>query len=269
MGAWREGEVELSLTIHAARSTVFRFFTDPVRFARWWAAPGGGMATIEPRVGGEVRIEYHGGGAVMSGRVVELVADERFVFTWGYEKGTDAVGAGASRVEIVLKDSDEGTVLTLRHTGLPTPEQRVGHRFGWRHYLSCMAVECARDQFGETMPRAIAGWFEAWSTADASERGAVLGRCVAEDVELRDAFSCVRGAGELNDHITNARRHMPGLTLGAAGAPQLVHGFVRSAWRTTAPDGKVVFAGVNFVTLDADGRVKRVVGFWDGPMVGA
>jgi len=261
----RAGEVTLSMTIHAAPETVFRFFTDPARFARWWAAPGGGKATIEPRVGGAVRIEYVGGGAVMAGKVLEIDEPRRFVFTWGYEKGNDAVAAGSSRVEIALKEVSEGTLLTLTHSGLPTPEQRAGHRTGWRHYLSCMAVECARDQHGETMTRVVAGWYEAWTTADAAARRSVLGECCADDVELRDAFAAVRGIDELNDHIGNALKHMPGLKLQAAGAPQQVHGFVRSAWKTAGPDGKVVFGGVNFVALAPSGKIARVVGFWNGP----
>ncbi len=259
------GEVALAMTIHATPATVFKFFTDPARFARWWAAPGGGKATIEPRVGGAVRIEYQGGRAVMAGEVLEIDEPRRFVFSWGYESGNDAVRAGSTRVEITLAAVPDGTALTLRHLNLPTLEQRAGHRLGWRHYLSCMAVECAREQFGETMPRAVAGWFEAWTTADAGARRAMLARCCEDDVELRDAFACVRGVDELNDHIGNALKHMPGMKLESAGAPQLVHGFVRSAWRTAGPDGKTAFAGVNFVRLAPSGKIAGVVGFWDGP----
>ena len=51
------GGVVLAMTIHATPATVFRFFMDPARFVRWWAAPGSGKATIEPRrLGGADRV---------------------------------------------------------------------------------------------------------------------------------------------------------------------------------------------------------------------
>ena len=40
--------LEREILIHAGRETVFRFFTDSERFARWWG-PG---SRIEPRVAG-------------------------------------------------------------------------------------------------------------------------------------------------------------------------------------------------------------------------
>lgn len=260
--------VELSMTIHATPATVFRFFTDPARFARWWAGPGGGKATIEPRVGGAVRIEYQGGRSVMAGRVLEIDEPRRFVFSWGYESGNDAVRAGSTRVEITLEAVAEGTALTLRHLGLPTPEQRAGHRLGWRHSLSCMAAECSRDQFAGALPGVLGAWFEAWGTDDPGARRGALGRCAGADIEMRDAFACVRGLDDLSDHIGNARRHMPGLALVAAGAPDLVHGFVRFPWKTAAPDGTVVISGVNVGTLGPDGLLRRVVGFWNAPGAG-
>ena len=118
------------------------------------------------------------------------------------------------------------------------------------------------------MAGTVAGWYEAWTTGDGAARRAVLGRCCEDDVEMRDAFACVLGVDELNDHIGNALKHMPGMKLESAGAAQLVHGFVRSPWKTTGPDGRVAFAGANFVRLAPSGRIAAVVGFWDGPAAG-
>ncbi|CAG0997573.1 hypothetical protein PHYC_02662 [Phycisphaerales bacterium] len=257
-----DGVVEFDIVIHARPSTVFRFFTDPARFARWWSAPGGGRATIDPRVGGAVRIEYQGDRAVMAGKVLEIVPERRFVFSWGYEKGNDAVAPGASRVEITLAEVAEGTRLTLRHLDLPTPEQQHGHEQGWRHYASCMARECAQDEFGERAGPAVEAWARAWNTTDPAARRAALAECVAPDVEFRDAFSAVRGLDVLNDHIGNATKHMPGMKLELAGPPRLCHAFVRFAWRVVGPDGKAAFSGENFGRFSPDGRLSLVVGFW-------
>lgn len=260
----REEVVELVTYIRATPGTVFRFFSDPERFARWWSAPGGGRATIEPRVGGAVRIEY-GNGAVMSGRVVEIVPERRFVLTWGYERGNDAVPEGQSRVEFTLDAAPGGTRLTLRHSGLPGAEQQRGHELGWRHYASCMASECAAEELGPRVAPAAEAWRKAWAETDPAARRAALAECCETDMEFLDAYSALVGIDELCDHIGNAQRHTPGLDLLYQGPPQFVQGFARIAWRLARQsDGRQAFAGANYFELSAAGKIRRLVGFWDG-----
>src|SRR5207249_2579040 len=64
--------LDRTVEIRARPATVFRFFTDPARWARWW----GEGSTIDPIVGGAVRIVYPGGERV-SGVVRELVPEQR------------------------------------------------------------------------------------------------------------------------------------------------------------------------------------------------
>jgi uncharacterized protein YndB with AHSA1/START domain len=256
--------VERSVVIHARRATVFRFFTDPARFARWWAGPGGGIATIDPRPGGSVRIEYHGGRAVMSGTVVESTPDERFVFTWGYEKGNDAVPPGSSRVEVTLTDHPEGTLLRLRHTGLPNIEQVQGHNGGWRHYLAVVASECAAEA-NAGVPQTVALWFEAWATADSNARGALLQRCLEDDAEFRDAFSAAAGIDEINAHISNARQHMPGVTLAPEGSVACSHGYAKIAWTMSGVPAMGTIDGTNVFRVAPSGKLRAVIGFWNTP----
>lgn len=257
-------DVDRSVVIHARRSTVFRFFTDPARFARWWGGPGGGVATIDPRPGGRVRIEYHGGRAVMMGAVVELVLDERIVFTWGYEQGNEAVPTGASRVEVTLADHPDGTLLRLRHTGLPNAEQVQGHNGGWRHYLAVVASECAGEA-NAAVPQTIALWFEAWATDDSSVRRAALERCLEDGAEFRDAFSAAAGIDEINAHIDNARRHMPGVTLTAQGAVACSHGYAKTAWTMAGMPGMGAIDGTDFFRIGPSGKLRAVIGFWNLP----
>jgi hypothetical protein len=66
--------------------------------------------------------------------------------------GFDAVSAaalppGRSRVEIELEPKDGGTLLRLRHRGLPTtaraPFTPDEHGKRWAHYLAQLAKQCA------------------------------------------------------------------------------------------------------------------------------
>ncbi|HUK17529.1 MAG TPA: SRPBCC domain-containing protein, partial [Bryobacteraceae bacterium] len=66
--------LDRTLVIQAAPETVFAFFTDSARWARWWGAG----STIDARPGGQMTIRYPTGVEV-SGDVVEVEAPRRIV----------------------------------------------------------------------------------------------------------------------------------------------------------------------------------------------
>ena len=68
------------------------------------------------------------------GEMVELAPNKRVVFTFGWEKGGDALPPGSSTVEIALVEDGDGTIVRLSHRGL-TAEQAAGHKEGWEHFL--------------------------------------------------------------------------------------------------------------------------------------
>lgn len=122
-----------SVRIAAVPETVFPFFTDPERLVRWM----GKTATLDPRPGGAFRVDY-GKGDVAAGTYREVDPPRRLVLTWGWEAAGDPVPPGASTVEIDLAPDGDGTLLTLRHSGLPV-ESRAGHAEGWDHFLERLA----------------------------------------------------------------------------------------------------------------------------------
>src|SRR5206468_989009 len=97
------------ITIEADRATVFRFFTDPERWAKWW----GTGSTIDARPGGALVIRYPDG-TEARGDVVEVAPPERIVFTYGYASGKP-IAAGSSRVTIRLETKGAGTRLIFKH----------------------------------------------------------------------------------------------------------------------------------------------------------
>jgi uncharacterized protein YndB with AHSA1/START domain len=66
--------IDRDVVICATRATVFRYFTDPERWALWW----GKGSRLDPRPGGEVFIQYPNGQSAQ-GSVVEIDAPNRFV----------------------------------------------------------------------------------------------------------------------------------------------------------------------------------------------
>lgn len=138
MGATQESDaVELEVRIAARPETVFSFFTDPAKMTRW----KGISATLEPRNDGVYRVDINGRN-IARGQYLEVVPYSRLVFTWGWEGEGSPLPPGSSTVEVTLIPDGNGTIVRLRHFGLPA-DQRDAHAEGWNHYLPRLAIAAA------------------------------------------------------------------------------------------------------------------------------
>lgn len=98
-------------------------------------------AELDPTPGGAFRIDVDGE-HFASGRFLEVDAPHRVVMTWGWE-GSDTVHPGSTTVEITLVPDGDGTLLRLRHSELPSEEERTNHREGWKRYVGTLATRLA------------------------------------------------------------------------------------------------------------------------------
>jgi uncharacterized protein YndB with AHSA1/START domain len=129
--------VQREVRIQASPQTVFAFLTDPAKMVRWM----GTQATLDPNPGGVYHVNVTGRERVR-GQVVEVVANTRLVFTWGWEDGMFPVPPGTSTVEITLEPDGDGTLLRLTHRDLPQ-DMRAFHGLGWQHALGRLAIAAA------------------------------------------------------------------------------------------------------------------------------
>ena len=117
-------EIRREIHIDASPATVFALLTDAERMRTWLAEE----VLARPEPGGIFRLADRSGAAI-EGRYVEVVPDRRIVFTWG---GVEGLAPGESTVEITLEPARGGTLLELRHYGLP-PRAFDAHDLGWLH----------------------------------------------------------------------------------------------------------------------------------------
>ena len=129
--------VEREIRIDARPETVFPYFTDPAKMVRW----KGKSATLDPRPGGIFRVDITGRD-VARGEYVQVVPPSVVVFTWGWEGEGSAVPPGSSTVEVSLIPDGDGTIVRLRHLGLPA-DQGDPHAEGWDHYMPRLAAAAA------------------------------------------------------------------------------------------------------------------------------
>ena len=70
---------------------------------------------------------------------VEVVPNERVVFTFGWDVPEHPIPAGSTTVTITLIPDGDKTRVQLVHSGLPA-DAHADHRHGWDHFLSRLAV---------------------------------------------------------------------------------------------------------------------------------
>lgn len=250
-----EHVLERTIVICAERDTVFRFFKTSKHFADWW----GTGSTIEGKAGGKVHIRYPNG-VIASGEVVEIIENERIVFTYGYESGKP-MPAGSSRVTFILRDHPDGTELRLRHE-FSDAATLEAHIPGWRYQLALFANVAAKEQhahFAETADQ----YFQLWSLNDPAKRGAILEKIAVPDVRFSDLYGCVNTRDDFNAHVGAVQIHMPGLSLTRKGDPQQCQGMALVSWEARQKDGSAAGSGTNVFQLTGDGRIRRITGFWN------
>jgi uncharacterized protein YndB with AHSA1/START domain len=246
--------LDRTVTIAARRETVFRYFTDSARFAAWW----GEGSTIEPHQGGAVRIRFPNA-IEAGGEVLEIAPPERVVFSYGFASG-QPMPIGASRVTITLRETADGTLVSLRHE-LPSAEVRDEHVQGWRYQLSVFANVVAREEHAGLGPLTDR-FFACWAETDAGKRRAELAEVALPSLAFRDPYSCTSGIDDLVAHIAASQRFMPGIVLSREGEPRSCQGVALVDWSVKGPDGSPRAKGTNVFELAKDGRIARVTGLW-------
>lgn len=142
--------VRLQRTIPAPPHEVYRAWLEPA-FLQQWMVPGLDVtrAEVDPRVGGHLRIWHADAGSDVGGfecEIVELVADQRLVFRWGFVGPERAAGPVYDSLLTITLRTAEGnaTTLTLVHerlddlaAAMPDIAESVEH--GWALVLEKLA----------------------------------------------------------------------------------------------------------------------------------
>lgn len=124
----QERVVELNVRLPAPPADVFPYLIDPQLYVRWQ----GVKADLDPRPGGLFRV-WMDEATVARGEYLEVLPPSKVVFTWGWENNP-AIPPGSTTVELTIAADGDGSILTLRHFGLPDDAAAAMHREGWTHF---------------------------------------------------------------------------------------------------------------------------------------
>ena len=127
-------ELVREIVIGASPQTIFPFLIDPAQHVLWM----GTEAELEPHPGGNYRVlarGIHPG----TGEFLEVLPNQKVVFTFGWDEPHHPIPPGSTQVEITLFAEGEKTRVRLTHRGLPD-DALADHENGWDFYLNRLAI---------------------------------------------------------------------------------------------------------------------------------
>ena len=114
----------------------------------------------------------------------------------------------------------------------------------------------------ETLTSCIDLYIDMWNEEDADKRAALIDAAWAEDASYLDPLLAAEGHDGLSEMVANVHGHYPGYRFRRRSDVNVHHDRVRFAWDLVKPDGEVFVAGVDVGELAADGRLRRITGFF-------
>ncbi len=105
----------------------------------------------------------------------------------------------------------------------------------------------------------------AWSDPDPQHRRALLHRVWADSATYTDPTVHAAGADDLLAHIDAVLARRPGARVVRTSRVDVHHGLARFAWHVVQADGSTLPEGPDLAELTAEGRIRRIIGFF-GPL---
>ena len=126
-------ELTREVRVKAEPSTIYSLLVEPGQQS--WL---GTDVEFDARPGGVYKVRV-GGDHPALGEFVEVVADEKIVFTFGWAEPGHPIPSGSTKVAITLIPEGDETLVRLVHSGLPD-DAISDHGDGWQHFLDRLAT---------------------------------------------------------------------------------------------------------------------------------
>jgi uncharacterized protein YndB with AHSA1/START domain len=128
--------VEVEHRVSAPPETAFTYFTDPDKHRRWQ----GVEVDLDPRPGGVYAVAL-APQVWIRGEYLAVEPPHRLLLSWGVESSIglppslEGVPPGSTTVEFRFVPDGDGTIIRVRHMGVPREEELWAWALGWNTYV--------------------------------------------------------------------------------------------------------------------------------------
>jgi hypothetical protein len=105
-------------------------------------------------------------------------------------------------------------------------------------------------------------YLAAWNEPEATRRAELIDQAWGADARLIDPPLAAEGHSGVSDMAATLHAQYPGYRFRRASGIDTHHDQLRFAWEFVAPDGKVALSGLDVGEVAADGRLRRITGFF-------
>ena len=106
-------------------------------------------------------------------------------------------------------------------------------------------------------------YIDAWNATDEEKRSHLMSDLFSADATYVDPLVSVAGRTAISNVIAGAHAQFPSWTFRLLGEVDGHHDQLRFRWQLGPSGGEAPVEGFDAVALDADGRVRTVLGFLD------
>ena len=109
----------------------------------------------------------------------------------------------------------------------------------------------------------LAVYFEAFAEHDSVRRGELLVRCLTAGAEIWGPKRVFAGYTAISEKIAGFHKNWPGCRLALASGLNTFGNLARFGNAIVRTDGSAVTTGHSIIELAQDGRINRVLPFWE------
>jgi len=114
----------------------------------------------------------------------------------------------------------------------------------------------------------VSGYFECWNAPDHEARAAAIERTWAPDATSTDPVADVSGHDAIAAMMAATLDMYPGHRFAQIGDIDAHHDMVRWGWEMVDPDGQRVIDGIDVASVDGQGRLVKLTGFFGAAIPG-
>ena len=129
----------------ASPQSLYSAWTEPEKLKQWWKPMGSQLEEVISELNEGGRIEYHftsdnRNNLTVKGRYMEVVPNEKLVYTWNWQMQDEALDDSEYKLTIVFKSAGSGSSIEVTQENNKDQEPLIPHKHGWDEALDHLAA---------------------------------------------------------------------------------------------------------------------------------
>lgn len=134
-------KVKASKSFDVPVEVLYNAWTNPEQLKQWWKPMNNTLTEVinDVKEGGEVSYIFRASGLEISGKYIEVKAQEKLVYTWNWTFTKEVAKNGSYELIVEFKSTDGGSIINITQDNFDDEEGTHPHKEGWEKGLEDLA----------------------------------------------------------------------------------------------------------------------------------